>query len=90
MLTHLYDNYGNISPQDISQNDSILKATYNVLQPIKSFFDQVEDVMKLAETGNTPYTTGKTVNIAFNIIFKIGKFADDCKLRNRCPAVEKN
>ena len=35
MLTKLYDNNDNISPQDLSENDARLKATYDVSQPIE-------------------------------------------------------
>ena len=90
MLTKLYDNNDNISPQDLSENYARLKATYDVSQPIESFFDQVEDAMELAAAGNTPYTPGKIVNIALNLIFKKGKFADNWKLWKRLPEVEKS
>ena len=56
MLTQLYDNYSNISPKNLSENDVRLKSANNVLQPIESFFDQVKDAMKLADVGNAPYT----------------------------------
>ena len=69
MLTQIYDNYGNIYSQDLSENDARLKSIYNVSQPIESFFDQVEYVMELLDAGNAAYTLGKISNIAFKIIF---------------------
>ena len=45
--------------------------------------------MELGDAGNTPYTPGKIVNIAFNLIFNTGKFAEGCKLWKRRPVIGK-
>ena len=43
ILNHLYAGYGDLSPQDMADNDVRLKTAYDVSQPIEVLFDQVED-----------------------------------------------
>ena len=42
ILDHLYAAYGQLSPQDLTDNDVRIKADYDPLQPIDSLFNQIE------------------------------------------------
>ena len=55
MLTHLYDNYGNITAVDIENNDEEMRTPYNHALPIESLFHQIEVAVKFAEAGKRPY-----------------------------------
>ena len=54
MITHLYTQYGNITPQDLQENDVKMKIPFDVSLPIETLYDQIEDSVELADAGQTP------------------------------------
>jgi hypothetical protein len=90
MLEHLYAQYGRLSPADLQENDTRLRAQYDPNQPIESFFDQVEDAVALAAAANAPYTSAQIVSIAYNTIFSTGMFSDACRDWRRRPTADHN
>jgi hypothetical protein len=90
MLMHLYTNYGRLTPADIQANDERLKARYDPNQPIESLFTQVEDAMEIADAANAPYSPEQIVNVAYNLVYSTGMFADACRDWRRRTAAEKN
>ena len=56
-----------------------MKSPYDVNLLIKNIFDQIEDGVAFADAGNLLYMPIQVVNTAFNVLFKTGIFADDCK-----------
>ena len=49
-------------------------------------FQQIEDAVVFAAAGQTPYSPEQVLNIAYQLIFRTGIFADDCKTWKRRPA----
>ena len=45
IITHLYTQYRNITPQDLQENDMNMKTLFDVLIPIKAMYDQTEDAV---------------------------------------------
>ena len=84
----LIQQYGNLTPQDLADNDARLKQEYDPGQPIELLFDQVEDAVGFADTAKAPYTPEQIVAITFNLVFKTGMFQEACRDWKRRPAVE--
>jgi hypothetical protein len=52
ILRHLYVTYGNISPTNLIDNDTRMKAPYDPSQPIELLFDQFDNAIELAAAAN--------------------------------------
>jgi hypothetical protein len=85
-LAHLYANYARINPADLDKNDLNMKLPCDVNQPIEVLFQQIEDAIEFASAGQAPYSPQQVLNIAYQLIFRTGLFADDCKVWKRQPA----
>ncbi len=90
ILDHLYATYANISASDLLTNDNQMKTDYDVNQPIKLFFDQIEDAVDFAAAGDSPYTPVQVTTIAYQLVFKTAMFPDECKLWKRRTTATKN
>jgi hypothetical protein len=90
MLDHLYSTYAKISASDLLSNDAQMKNDYHVNQPIKLFYDQIEDSVDFAAAGDCPYTPIQVTAIAYQLVFKTGMFPKECKLCKRRLAANKN
>ena len=89
ILTHLYDNYGQISNLDLDGNEHNMKKKYDLDQPIDVLFHQIEAAEEYAATGNSPFTARQIVNTAFLLIFATGAYKDECKAWKRlAPATQ--
>jgi hypothetical protein len=79
MLTHLYNQYGRLSPADLQESDAKMRRQYDPNQPIESFIDHIEDSVALAAAANAPYTSAQIIVIAYNTIFTTGMFPEACR-----------
>ena len=79
MLTYLFDNYGDIEPGDLMENNCWLTAAYDVIAPIETLWEQIEEAMAYAEAANAPYTAQQIKNTAYDFLFKTGQFKDELK-----------
>jgi hypothetical protein len=77
-LVHLYATYGHLSPSDLIANDTKMKSGYDPNLPIKSFIDQIEDGVALANAAAAPYSSAQIIAIAYNVVFSTGMFPDAC------------
>ena len=89
LLAHLYATYSNILPTDLQANDAKLRAPYDANHPVENLFDQVENAVKYAAAGNTPYYPEQVITISFRLFFQTGLFLDNCKTWKRLPAGSK-
>jgi hypothetical protein len=78
ILNHLYTGYGDVSPQDMADNDACIKTAYDVLQPIEVLFDQVKDAIELANAAQAPYTPPQISAITFTLVSNTGIFHNTC------------
>ena len=76
ILTHLYTQYGNITPQDLQDNDFKMKNPFDTSLPIETLYDQIEDAVELADAGLTPYTVQRVVAIAYSLVFATGQLTE--------------
>ena len=89
ILSFLFQNYGNITQYDIEENDKKLKEKWDANTPIEMLFDQIEDAQDFAAAAGQPYSNNQLLTMAYNLVYAMGLFFDDCKAWNRLPANQK-
>ena len=89
IIQHLYDNYANITEQDLNHNDDRLKTPYDAGTPFETLIDQVEDAIEFAAAGKTPYSKKQIVNATHNLVFSTGVFDSYCKEWRQKDEVDK-
>lgn len=78
LVTHLYNSYGNITQIDLSENESRMKAPYDITTPIENLFAQIDEAVEFAEAGNSAFTAMQIVNTAYLLIFQTGALEKAC------------
>ena len=86
ILQHLFDNYGNITPLELEDNDTKMRATWDPNSPFDCLVKQIEDGQDYADDGSKPYTAEQLLRIAYTLVFKTGLYFEDCKTWNTRPA----
>ena len=89
LLTHLFDNYGNITQLELEDNDTKMRALWDPNSPFDCLVQQLEDGQDYADDGGQPYTTDQLLRIAYTLVFKTGLYFEDCKAWNAKPNNEK-
>ena len=79
ILQHLFDNYGNITPLELEDNDTKMRATWDPNSPFDCLVKQIEDGQDYADDGGQPYTAEQLLCIAYTLVFKTGLYFEDCK-----------
>jgi hypothetical protein len=79
ILRPLYDSYDNISPTDLINNNTRMKAPYDPSQPIELLFDQYDNSIELAAAANAAYTGPQIAAYAYNTILQTGLFTNACQ-----------
>jgi hypothetical protein len=83
ILAHLYTNYAKITPADLETNDRAMKKPCDVNQRIEVLYQQIEDAIEFGAAGQTPYSPEQVLSIAYQLVFRTGIFANDCKIWKR-------
>ena len=86
ILQHLFNNYGNITPLELEDNDTKMHATWDPNSPFDCLIKQVKDGPDYANDGGQPYTAEQLLRIAYTLVFKTGLYLEDCKAWNAHPA----
>jgi hypothetical protein len=76
LLTHLLTFYAMIAPTKLTQNYDRLNTPYDPNQPIKTLFQQIQDVRAFEVAGGQPYGNAMIINVAYTLIFNTGLFPD--------------
>ena len=79
ILQHLYDNYGVITAVDIEDNDTAMRAEYDLSQPIEVLLYQIEIAVQFSEAGKSPYEPKQVVSRAYLLVLKTGLYSEACK-----------
>ena len=83
LITHLYDSYGNITQIELSENETRMKAPYDITTPIENLFAQIDEAVEFADAGNAPFTAIQIVTTAYLLIFQTGQLEDACDERDK-------
>ena len=89
LLTHLFENYGNISQLELEDNDTKMRALWDPNSPFDCLVQQLEDDQDYADDGGQPYTADQLLCIAYTLVFKTGLYFEDCKAWNAKPNDDK-
>ena len=89
ILTHLFNNYGNITQLELEDNDTKMRTLWDPNSPFDCLVQQLEDGQDYADDGGQPYTTDQLLRIAYTLVFKTGLYFEDCKAWNAKPNNEK-
>ena len=85
ILTHLFNNYSNIKPLKLEDNDTKMRATWDPNSPFDCLIKQIEDGQDYTDNGSQPYTAEQFLRIAYTLVFKTGLYFEDCKVWNARP-----
>ena len=89
LLTHLFENYGNITQLELEDNDTKMRALWDPNSPFDCLVQQLEDGQDYTHDGGQPYTAAQLLRIAYTLVFKTGLYFEDCKAWNAKPNNEK-
>ena len=89
ILNHLFENYGNITPLELKDNDTKLRSNWDPNSPFNCLIKQIEDGQGYAKDGSQPYSTKQLLHITYTLVFKPGFYFEECKQWNNCSATEK-
>ena len=89
LLTHPFENYGNITQLELVDNDTKMCALWDSNSPFDCLVQQLEDGQDYADNGGQPYTADQLLRIAYTLVFKTGLYFEDCKPWNAKPNNEK-
>ena len=89
LLTHLSENYSNITQLELEDNDTKMRALWDPNSPFDCIIQQLEDGQDYADDGSQPYTADQLLHIAYTLVFKTGLYFKDCKSWNAKPNNEK-
>ena len=84
LLTHLFENYGNITQLELEDKDTKMCALWDPNTPFDCLVQQLEDGQDYADNGGQPYTADQLL-----LVFKTGLYFEDCKAWNAKPNNEK-
>ena len=90
MLTHLQENYGQLMPHKLLEQEYTVKKTiYNPRNPITTVFSSVKELPEFAGITGTSYTQLQSVNIAYLLIHRTKKFGLSICEGNHMPEIQK-
>ena len=89
LLTHLFENYGNITQLELEDNDTKMRSLWDPNSPFDCLVQQLENGQDYANDSGQPYTTDQLLRIAYTLVFKTGLYFEDCKAWNAKPNNEK-
>jgi hypothetical protein len=79
LLTHLHNNYGNITEQELEANVLRMRALWNPPTAIESLFVQIEDGVAFTAEGPDEPTKPTTLRWAYNIVARTGRYDITCR-----------
>ena len=86
IFQHLYDAYGNLYPKSLQDyEDRIKTMLFDPIQPIDDVVNAVMDLADYAKAAGAPYSQQQTINTAYNILSKTGKYGKWILEWNRKP-----
>jgi hypothetical protein len=90
ILGYLFQRYGKVNPDRLNDKEMEVRAfVYNLQDPLVTLFDQVEDLKKLGDAAQMPYTQQQIINFGVQLIRNTQDFQDGLKEWYGKPTLEK-
>ena len=74
MIEHLYDEYGELTPQDISNNKTYLKADFDPNTTMVSYFYKIREIRNVAVRAGNPMLDNDVIAELYLVMAKTGIF----------------
>eukprot|EP00957_Ditylum_brightwellii_P093612 7128437-Ditylum_brightwellii.AAC.1 len=78
LLQHLYDNYGQLTPTQLTANDKEMRADYDPTTLIEKYIAKIKKCMDIAANGGAPYSQEQILTLAFDAMCCTGRYNDKC------------
>jgi hypothetical protein len=89
IMTHLHEEYGQISLQDTEENQERMNTAWHPPTPIEDLFTQLDKGVIFAVAAGEPIVDRQVARIGYNIILRTGQFNDACReWRLKAPAAQ--
>ena len=72
-IEHLLHTYGQITPDDLINNEERMKWKWDAATPIEIMFSQIDDRQSYTTSSGIPYTDAQIVHMDYNLAFQSGK-----------------
>ena len=80
---------GNITAQDLQDNEDRMKSAWNLEEPIENTFLQIEEDMEYAKHGNARLTKTQVLDIDYVIMAQAQIFKEACRDWRKLPQDDK-
>ena len=78
LMTHLWDQYGEIDESDRTENEMRMKTPWMPPSPIEDLFKQLRDGQKFAEKGGETISNDLLIRYGLEVIGMTGLFTKEC------------
>ena len=76
----LFTIYGKISAHKLKEKyDTVATMPYDIVEPIDTIFDAVDDLREIAELANRPYTATQMVDLGYIVVSQLPLFRSDVR-----------
>ena len=89
LIEHLYNNYGRITVETLTDNEARMKQPWDVTTPIELLFEQIDDGQAYATAGGEPYTDPQLVRFGYHNIEAAKRMELACRDWRAKPAADK-
>lgn len=90
VLEYLFRNYGRVTPaQLVHEEQQLTNWSYDPTLPIILIFNKVDDLMDLVHLASSLYSAQQTLNFAYLLLNKMGKFTHRIQDWNRLQQDQK-
>jgi hypothetical protein len=79
LLTHLFDNYGQLTPEELSANDERMSEPWNTTDPFEVLAERMQECVDLASEAGAPIPEATLLNRTVRLVAKTGEFTEELK-----------
>ena len=89
VLTYLFTRYGKVTAESLTELEEKVKTLqYNVTEPIITIFNEIEELSRVADAANNPFSEMQKVQIGLKVIKNTNDFETAIEKWYGRPAVE--
>jgi hypothetical protein len=89
LLDHIKDNYGDVEPMQLKENEKTLEAPWDPSTPVATLYKRIEDCKLFAEAGDEPIPDKKVLRAALLAIESTGLYNLACDTWMEKPTATK-
>jgi hypothetical protein len=84
----LYQQYGQLSPQDKALNTKNFHSEWDISTPFESYAAKIEKCAEIARIGGTPFSNEQMLDNALAIVYNMAMYFEPLRQWNRLPAAD--